>query len=190
MADEGDLNSPAKYLACGFESHCPHHWNEIGIIRLEGRTTCGSRSSYLVFSTSGDRLMAEAKVIEVVGGIIRRGDKFLLGKRPLGKSQGEKWEFIGGKIESGETPEQALARECMEEIALPIIKAKIRTSVTHAYPDRTIHLTLIDCEPAPNAEPKALEHAALGWFTAADALKLDFCPADIELLPVVFNINQ
>ena len=43
MADEGDLNSPAKYLACGFESHCPHHWNEIGIIRLEGRTTCGSR---------------------------------------------------------------------------------------------------------------------------------------------------
>ena len=65
--------------------------------------------------------MAEAKVIEVVGGIIRRGDMYLLGRRPLGKSQGGKWEFIGGKIESGETPEQALTRECMEEIALPII---------------------------------------------------------------------
>ena len=134
--------------------------------------------------------MAEAKVIEVVGGIIRRVDKFLLGKRPLGKSQGEKWEFIGGKIESGETPEQALARECMEEIALPVVNAKIRTSVTHAYPDCTIHLALIDCEPAPDAEPKALEHAALGWFTAADAFKLDFCPADIELLPVVFGENK
>ena len=131
--------------------------------------------------------MAEAKVIEVVGGIIHRGDMYLLGKRPLGKSQGGKWEFIGGKIESGETSEQALTRECMEEIALPIINAKIRTSVAHAYPDRTIHLTLIDCEPAPNAEPKSLEHATLGWFTAAEALKLDFCPADIELLPVVFN---
>ena len=130
--------------------------------------------------------MAETKVIEVVGGIIRREGKFLLGRRPLGKSQGGKWEFIGGKVESGETPEQALTRECMEEIALPIINTKIRTSVTHAYPDRTIHLTLIDCEPAPAAEPKALEHDALGWFTAADALKLDFCPADIELLPVVF----
>ena len=136
--------------------------------------------------------MAETKVIEVVGGIIRRGDKYLLGRRPLGKSQGGKWEFIGGKIEPGETPEQALTRECMEEIALPIINAKIRTSVTHAYPDRTIHLTLIDCEPAPVVEPKALEHPALGWFTAAEALKLDFCPADIELLPVVFkrgNVN-
>ena len=129
----------------------------------------------------------DSRVIEVVGGIIRREGKFLLGKRPLGKSQGGKWEFIGGKIEPGETPEQALTRECMEEIALPIINAKIRTSVTHAYPDRTIHLTLIDCEPASAAEPKALEHDALDWFTAADALKLDFCPADIELLPVVFN---
>ena len=72
-----------------------------------------------------DRLMAEAKVIEVVGGLIRRGDKYLLGRRSLGKSQGGKWEFIGGKIESSETPEQALARECVEEVALPIINTKI-----------------------------------------------------------------
>ena len=125
------------------------------------------------------------RVIEVVGGIIRRGDEYLLGKRPLGKSQGGHWEFIGGKIEPGETPEQALARECMEEIALPIVNAKIRTAVTHAYPDRTIHLTLIDCEPAPGAEPTALEHDALGWFTQPEMSNLDFCPADAELLPVL-----
>ena len=91
----------------------------------------------------------EQKVIEVVGGIICRGDKFLLGKRPVGKSQGGHWEFIGGKIELGETPCEALARECREEIALEIVNARVRTAVTHAYPDRTIHLTLIDCEPAP-----------------------------------------
>lgn len=132
----------------------------------------------------------DMKVIEVVGGIIRRGEKYLLGKRPLGKSQGGKWEFIGGKIEPGETPEEALARECREEIALPIVNAKIRTAVTHAYPDRTIHLTLIDCEPAADAEPQALEHEALGWFTAEEALKLDFCPADVELLPVVFELGE
>ena len=52
------------------------------------------------------------KVIEVVGGIVNRGGKYLLGKRPIGKSLGGHWEFIGGKIEPGETPEEAMAREC------------------------------------------------------------------------------
>ena len=126
-------------------------------------------------------------VIEVVGGIIRRGGTYLLGKRPEGKSQGGHWEFIGGKIEPGETPEQALARECREEIALDIVNEKIRTAVTHAYSDRTIHLTLIDCEPAPGAEPIALEHSELGWFTPEEMSTLDFCKADAELLPVVFG---
>lgn len=127
------------------------------------------------------------KIIEVVGGIIRRGNKYLLGKRPAGKSQGGHWEFIGGKIEPGETPEAALARECREEIALDIVNAHVRVSVTHAYPDRTIHLTLIDCEPAPSSEPSALEHDALGWFSPTEMCSLDFCSADAELLPVLFQ---
>jgi len=76
------------------------------------------------------------RIIEVVGGIIRRGDKYLLGKRPTGKSLGGHWEFIGGKIEPGETPCEALARECREEIALEIANERIRTAVTHAYPAR------------------------------------------------------
>ena len=134
----------------------------------EGSSSCGKR------------------VIEVVGGIIRMGEKYLLGKRPLGKSLGGHWEFIGGKIEPGETPCEALARECREEIALEIVNARVRTAVTHAYPDRTIHLTLIDCEPAPGAEPTALEHEALGWYAPDEMGALDFCPADAELLPVLF----
>ena len=84
--------------------------------------------------------MEPKKIIEVVGGIICRDGKYLLGKRPLGKSQGGLWEFVGGKIEPGETPEQALARECMEEIDLPIVNARYRIDVTHSYPDRTVHL--------------------------------------------------
>jgi len=131
-------------------------------------------------------MVENTNVVEVVGGIIRRGERYLLGKRPLGKSQGGHWEFIGGKIEPGETPEQALARECREEIALEIVNEKIRTSVTHAYPEKTIHLMLIDCEPAPGAEPQALEHLELCWFTPAEMQSLDFCPADAELLPVLF----
>ena len=129
---------------------------------------------------------AGKRVIEVVGGIIRCGDKYLLGKRPLGKSQGGHWEFIGGKIEPGETPEQALARECREEIALGIVNETVRTSVVHEYEDRTIRLTLIDCEPASGEEPTALEHSELGWFKPEEMDALDLCAADRELLPVVF----
>ena len=127
------------------------------------------------------------KTIEVVGGIIARGGRYLLGKRPLGKSQGGLWEFIGGKIEPGETPEAALARECREELALDIVRPKVRTAVTHAYADRTIHLTLMDCEPAEGSEPMALEHDELGWFLPEEMSGLDFCAADAELLPVVFS---
>lgn len=126
-------------------------------------------------------------VIEVVGGIIKRDGKYLLGKRPIGKSLGGHWEFIGGKIEPGETPEEALARECIEELALEIVNPSIRTSVVHEYPDRTINLTLIDCSPAEVSEPKALEHEELGWFTQEEMQTLNFCPADAELLPVLFD---
>lgn len=129
----------------------------------------------------------DAKVIEVVGGIIRRGDRYLLGKRPIGKAQGGLWEFIGGKIEPGETPCEALVRECCEEIALEIVNARVRTAVTHAYPDRTIRLTLIDCEPVPDAEPVAFEHEVLGWYTPEEMQSLNFCPADAELLPILFK---
>ena len=65
-------------------------------------------------------------------------------------------------------------------------KTHIRTAVTHTYPDRTIHLTLIDCEPVPGAEPTALEHEVIGWFSPGEMSSLDFCPADAELLPVLF----
>lgn len=127
------------------------------------------------------------KTIEVVGGIIGRDGKYLLGRRPPGKSQGGHWEFIGGKIEPGETPEQALVRECREELALDVVNTCIRTSVVHEYDDRTIRLTLIDCEPAPGTEPAALEHSELGWFAAEEMDALDFCAADRELLPVVLG---
>lgn len=126
-----------------------------------------------------------SKVIEVVGGIIRRGERYLLGRRPEGKSQAGLWEFIGGKIEPGESPEAALERECLEEIALPIVDVKVLTGVVHEYPDRTIRLTLLSCSPAEGAEPTALEHAELGWFTAAEIPGLDLCPADRELLPKI-----
>ena len=82
-------------------------------------------------------------------------------------------------------PGKSKARLCPTRLT-DLINSHVRTAVTHAYPDRTIHLTLIDCEPAPGAEPTALEHSELGWYTPAEMPTLDFCPADAELLPVVF----
>ena len=78
-------------------------------------------------------------------------------------------------------------RECREEIAREVVNARVRTAVTHAYPDRTIHLTFIDYEPALGAEPTTLELGGIGWYTPVEMAALDFCPADAELLPVVFK---
>ena len=118
---------------------------------------------------------------------MKRDGRFLLGQRPEGKSQAGKWEFVGGKVERGESLEAALARECREELALEICNAKVRTSVTHEYPDRVVHLTLLDCEPVHGSEPVALEHQRIGWFSPEEIATLQFSPADALLVPVIFS---
>ena len=126
--------------------------------------------------------MAERRIIEVVGAIIRDGDRYLVGQRAANKAQGGLWEFMGGKIESGETPEQALARECREELALEIENEHIIDSVVHEYPEKTIRLTLISCSPKSGSIPKALEHQQIRWVTRAEMDAIDFAPADRELI--------
>ena len=126
--------------------------------------------------------MYNDNVIEVVGAIIKDGDKYLIGQRPAHKSQGGLWEFMGGKIEPGETPEQALKRECLEELALEIENERIIDSVVHEYPEKTIRLTLISCSPKSGSIPKALEHQQIKWVTRAEMDALDFASADRELI--------
>ena len=121
--------------------------------------------------------------IQVVGAIIRSADgRYLVGQRAAGKSQGGFWEFMGGKIEPGETPEVALARECREELALEIENERILDSVVHEYPDKTIQLTLIECTPKAGSIPTALEHQQIRWVTAAEMRTLQFAPADAKLV--------
>ena len=126
---------------------------------------------------------------EVVAALIwdAKNERFMICRRPEHKARGLLWEFVGGKVEAGESDKAALIRECREELALDVVNTCIRTSVVHEYDDRTIRLTLIDCEPAPGAEPAALEHSELGWFAAEEMDALDFCAADRELLPVVLG---
>lgn len=77
---------------------------------------------------------------EVVAALIREGGKFMICRRPAHKARGLLWEFVGGKVEPGETKEQALVRECREELAVTVAVGSVFTEVTHVYPDLTIHL--------------------------------------------------
>ena len=88
------------------------------------------------------KLFDMEKVVEVVAALIWDKDKFLICQRPANKERGLLWEFVGGKVEQGETKEQALIRECQEELAITVEPLEVFTEVTHEYPDITVHLTL------------------------------------------------
>ena len=123
-------------------------------------------------------------MVEVVAALIRRSDKFLICKRPPEKSRGLLWEFVGGKVEIGESKEDALIRECCEELDIKIKVNDVFCDVVHKYPDIDIHLTLFNAEII-NGEPKLIEHAELKWITKNDIPNFDFCPADREILEIL-----
>ena len=118
---------------------------------------------------------------EVVAALIRRGDTFLICRRPAHKARGLLWEFVGGKVEPGETPRQALIRECREELAVTVAPGSIFMDVVHAYPDLTVHLTLFEAEITAGT-PTLLEHADARWITPAEIPDYPFCPADRVIL--------
>lgn len=120
-------------------------------------------------------------VTEVVAALIWRGERFLACQRPANKARGLLWEFVGGKVEPGETHRQALIRECREELDVTVVPDEIFMEVTHEYPDLTVHLTLFHAQ-LPEGEPKALEHNALRWITVDEIDQLEFCPADEVIL--------
>ena len=118
---------------------------------------------------------------EVVAALIWDKDKFMICQRPAHKARGLLWEFVGGKVESGETKEQALVRECREELAVTISVGEVFMDVTHEYPDLTVHLTLFNAAIA-EGEPQKLEHNDIKWITPSEIPNYEFCPADVEIL--------
>ena len=125
-------------------------------------------------------------MVEVVAARIWNGEKFLICQRAPEKSQGMLWEFVGGKVESGETKPQALIRECQEELAVTLKVGKEVTEVTHIYPNISIHLTLFDCV-IENGTPQMLEHHDMQWITPAQIEQYPFCPADAEMIEQIKN---
>ena len=120
-------------------------------------------------------------ITEVVAALIWDGDQFMICQRPAHKARGLFWEFVGGKVEPGETGEQALIRECREELAVTLRVGGVFMKVVHEYPDITIRLTLFHGTIA-EGEPRMLEHNDIRWITPAEIPQYDFCPADAEIL--------
>ena len=120
-------------------------------------------------------------MVQVVAALIRRENKFMIFQRPSNKTRAFQWEFVGGKAEPGETLEQALIRECMEEIGVAVKVNDVFMEVDHEYPDISIHLTLFNAEIA-EGEVQKLEHNDIKCITPDEIDFYEFCPADDEIL--------
>ena len=118
---------------------------------------------------------------EVVAALIWDENRFLACQRPAHKARGLLWEFVGGKVEPGETREQALIRECQEELAITVAVQDVFMEVDHVYPDLTVHLTLFNTFIAEGT-PQKIEHNDLRWITVEEIDEYEFCPADEEIL--------
>ena len=123
------------------------------------------------------------KTIEVVAAIIRKGDKFFATQRGYGEWK-DWWEFPGGKMEEGETPEQALVREIKEELSTDISVDKFLYTVNWDYPK--FHLTMHCFMCSLLTEALHLnEHEAAKWLSKDDIHTVKWLPADEILLPMI-----
>ncbi len=125
-------------------------------------------------------------MVQVVAALIWQKNKFLICQRPANKARGLLWEFVGGKVELGETKEQALIRECKEELAVTVEVESVFAEVTHVYPDIEVHLTLFNATIS-SGTPTKLEHNDVRWITPLQISDYDFCPADVEILQKIMT---
>lgn len=125
-------------------------------------------------------------MVQVVAALIRDGDKFLIFQRPVTKARALEWEFVGGKVEKDESLEEALIRECREEIGVTVKVGDIFMEVDHEYTDIIIHLTLFNAEIVEGVLQK-LEHNDIKSITPQEIPQYKFCPADEEILKKIIE---
>lgn len=126
-------------------------------------------------------------MVQVVAALICVDEKFMIFQRPLTKTRPLQWEFVGGKVEAGETLEEALVRECREEIGVTVKVGKVFMEVDHKYPDIDIHLTLFEAEIVEGI-PQKLEHNDIRIISADEIDNYNFCPADDEILKKIKEV--
>ena len=128
-------------------------------------------------------------MVDVVAALIWDGEKFLICQRPAHKSNALLWEFVGGKVEPGESHAQALIRECREELDITVTVGDLFMELTHTYPDITVHLFLYHAAIAEGV-PQMLEHNDLRWITPAEIPQYVFCPADDVILERIMEMTK
>ncbi|MBQ4061677.1 MAG: (deoxy)nucleoside triphosphate pyrophosphohydrolase [Christensenellaceae bacterium] len=127
------------------------------------------------------------KVTEVVAALIWKDGKFMICQRPKHKMRGLLWEFVGGKVERGETEKQALIRECKEELDVTVSVQDVFLDVVHEYPDLTVHLTLYNAV-IKEGTPKKIEHNDIRFISPSEICLYDFCPADEQILKKIISV--
>ena len=126
-------------------------------------------------------------MVEVVAALIWDKGKFMICQRPKHKTRALEWEFVGGKVEPNESKEDALIRECREELDITVKVGEVFMEVIHQYPDILVHLTLFHAGIASGA-PKLLEHNDMCWITPNEIGEYNFCPADKEILERITEV--
>ena len=129
------------------------------------------------------------KITNVVAALVWDGDKFMICQRPAHKARGLLWEFVGGKVEKGESKADALVRECKEELDIIVEPHNVYMELIHEYPDITVRLTLYNAV-IKEGVPKLLEHNDIKWITPDEIPQFDFCPADEEILRKIIGVSK
>lgn len=128
-------------------------------------------------------------MVEVVAALVWDKDRFLICQRPANKARGLLWEFVGGKVEPGESREEALARECREELDVEVAADSVFMELEHVYPDIVIRLILFNARIV-RGTPRLLEHADARWITVDEIGEYAFCPADTEILKKLASMKR
>ncbi|MGI5893186.1 MAG: (deoxy)nucleoside triphosphate pyrophosphohydrolase [Candidatus Merdivicinus sp.] len=121
---------------------------------------------------------------EVVAALIWKEGRFLIAQRPASKTLAFLWEFVGGKVEPGETKEEALIRECQEELGITVEPEDLFLETVYTYPDITVHLSFFRASIREGI-PQQLEHQEIRWIMPEEIEQYPFCPADRDILAYI-----
>ena len=127
--------------------------------------------------------------IEVAAGLVFRSGELLITQRRPQDHLGGLWEFPGGKREPGETFEQCLRRELREELAIDVDVDELVETITHSYPEKTVHLRFFRCALV-NHEPQAIGCQAVAWIRREQLGDYEFPAADARLLQMLRNRSE
>lgn len=122
-----------------------------------------------------------SKIVKVAAAIIQKDGKYLITRRHKHSHLGHLWEFPGGKLETDETPELCIVRECKEEIDLEIKPLSLFKEVIHSYPEVKLHLYFLLCEIV-SGTPRAIDCAGIEWVFPSELINYEFPEADIQII--------